>query len=124
MQPWRWPDYLSRGPKAVALTRQLFWESTHRSFEDQLKREQAAQSQAGATADFREGLAAFFEKRDPQIQGRISAVSGAVSWLGVGRFSLLFRNRRLPGHREGGAGPLRQFVRVVIEAIGQLRNRR
>ncbi len=62
-------DYLSRGPMAVALTRQLFWESTHHSFEDQLRREQAAQSQAGATADFREGLAAFFEKRDPQFKG-------------------------------------------------------
>jgi 2-(1,2-epoxy-1,2-dihydrophenyl)acetyl-CoA isomerase len=60
---------LSRGPKALALTRKLFWESSHHSFEEQLKREQAAQSAAGATADFREGLAAFFEKRDPQFKG-------------------------------------------------------
>jgi 2-(1,2-epoxy-1,2-dihydrophenyl)acetyl-CoA isomerase len=60
---------LSRGPKAIALTRKLFWESSHHSFEEQLKREQAAQSAAGATADFREGLAAFFEKRDPLFKG-------------------------------------------------------
>jgi 2-(1,2-epoxy-1,2-dihydrophenyl)acetyl-CoA isomerase len=60
---------LSRGPRALALTRKLFWESSHHSFEEQLKREQAAQSAAGATADFREGLAAFFEKRDPQFKG-------------------------------------------------------
>jgi 2-(1,2-epoxy-1,2-dihydrophenyl)acetyl-CoA isomerase len=62
-------DYLSHGPKALGLTRQLFWESTHHSFEEQLKLEQAAQRRAGATADFREGLAAFFEKRDPQFKG-------------------------------------------------------
>jgi len=60
---------LSRGPKALALTRKLLWESTHHSFEEQLRREQAAQATAGATQDFREGLAAFFEKRDPQFRG-------------------------------------------------------
>ena len=60
---------LSDGPKALALTRKLFWESSHHSFEEQLRREQAAQSAAGATADFREGLAAFFEKRDPHFRG-------------------------------------------------------
>ena len=60
---------LSRGPKALALTRKLFWESSHHSFEEQLKREQAAQRGAGKTQDFREGLAAFFEKRDPRFRG-------------------------------------------------------
>ena len=60
---------LSRGPKALALTRKLFWESSQHSFEEQLKREQAAQSAACATQDFREGLAAFFEKRDPHFRG-------------------------------------------------------
>ena len=60
---------LSHGPKALALTRKLFWESTHHSFEEQLKREQAAQRAAGNSKDFREGLAAFFEKRDPRFQG-------------------------------------------------------
>lgn len=60
---------LSHGPKALALTRKLFWESSHHSFEEQLRREQAAQSVAGATADFREGLAAFIEKRDPRFRG-------------------------------------------------------
>ena len=60
---------LSHGPKALAFTRKLFWESSHHSFEEQLKREQVAQRAAGATSDFREGLAAFFEKRDPRFRG-------------------------------------------------------
>ena len=60
---------LSRGPKALALTRKLFWESSSQPFEEQLKQEQAAQRAAGNTQDFREGLAAFFEKREPRFKG-------------------------------------------------------
>jgi 2-(1,2-epoxy-1,2-dihydrophenyl)acetyl-CoA isomerase len=60
---------LADGPKAIAFTRKLFWESTHLSFEEQLKQEQAAQAKAGATEDFREGLKAFFEKREPHFKG-------------------------------------------------------
>jgi 2-(1,2-epoxy-1,2-dihydrophenyl)acetyl-CoA isomerase len=60
---------LSQGPKALALTRKLFWESPQHSFEEQLQRERAAQREAGATEDFREGLAAFFGKRDPSFRG-------------------------------------------------------
>jgi 2-(1,2-epoxy-1,2-dihydrophenyl)acetyl-CoA isomerase len=61
---------LAEGPKAIAFTRKLFWESTHLSFEDQLKQEQAAQAKAGATEDFREGITAFFEKREPRFKGK------------------------------------------------------
>ena len=60
---------LARGPKALALTRKLFWDSAHNSFEEQLAHEQAAQRAAGKTQDFREGLAAFFGKRDPHFRG-------------------------------------------------------
>jgi 2-(1,2-epoxy-1,2-dihydrophenyl)acetyl-CoA isomerase len=61
---------LAEGPEAIAFTRKLFWESTYLSFEEQLKREQAAQAKAGATEDFREGIQAFFEKREPRFRGK------------------------------------------------------
>ncbi|HUO01666.1 MAG TPA: enoyl-CoA hydratase-related protein [Rhizomicrobium sp.] len=60
---------LANGPKAIGFTRELFWESTNSTFEEQLKREQGAQAKAGATADFREGIQAFFEKREPRFKG-------------------------------------------------------
>jgi 2-(1,2-epoxy-1,2-dihydrophenyl)acetyl-CoA isomerase len=63
-------ERLAQGPKALALTRRLLWESTHHSFEEQLKQEMAAQSLAGASEDFREGLSAFFEKREPRFKGK------------------------------------------------------
>lgn len=60
---------LVEGPAALRLTRKLFWESPNNSHEEQLNRERAAQSQAGATEDFREGLAAFHQKRPPHFTG-------------------------------------------------------
>ena len=60
---------LVEGPAALRLTRKLFWESPQNSYEDQLGQEKAAQGRAAATQDFREGLAAFQQKRLPNFRG-------------------------------------------------------
>jgi 2-(1,2-epoxy-1,2-dihydrophenyl)acetyl-CoA isomerase len=51
---------LAQGPASLALTRKLFWDS---DYDAQLQREQTAQH-------FREGLAAFPQKRPPHFTGK------------------------------------------------------
>lgn len=63
--------HLAEGPTlALAATRRLFWSSPANSFEQQLEMEKQAQSSAGKTQDFREGMMAFLKKRSPQFQGQ------------------------------------------------------
>lgn len=55
---------LAEGPRAtMALIRELAWGALERPFADQLAQERAKQKIAGQTAEFREGVAAFIEKR-------------------------------------------------------------
>jgi 2-(1,2-epoxy-1,2-dihydrophenyl)acetyl-CoA isomerase len=62
---------LAQGPTvALALTRRLYWDSPSNSFEDQLDAEARSQRQAGASADFAEGVSAFLQKRPAQFTGR------------------------------------------------------
>ncbi len=62
---------LAHGPTAgLALAKQAILAGTGNSFEDQLALEAKLQSQAGATADYREGVTAFLEKRPAKFTGK------------------------------------------------------
>lgn len=55
---------LADGPtQALALIRELIWQGEDNDFDAQLQAERFAQRSAGRQADFREGVAAFLEKR-------------------------------------------------------------
>jgi 2-(1,2-epoxy-1,2-dihydrophenyl)acetyl-CoA isomerase len=61
---------LAAGPtRAIALTKRLYDEAATSTLEEQLEREAAMQSEAAKTDDFREGVAAFGEKREPRFSG-------------------------------------------------------
>jgi 2-(1,2-epoxy-1,2-dihydrophenyl)acetyl-CoA isomerase len=64
-------EMLSQGAtKAFWLTKQLINESFSNTLEQQLEREMEIQAEAGATADFAEGVQAFLEKRKPEFKGK------------------------------------------------------
>ena len=61
---------LAAGPtRAIALTKRLYDEAATSTLEEQLEREAEAQAESARTDDFREGVAAFGEKREPRFQG-------------------------------------------------------
>lgn len=61
---------LARGArKSIGLTKRGIYRAAHLDLESTLEYEAGLQEVAGRTADFREGLAAFKEKRTPRFEG-------------------------------------------------------
>lgn len=55
--------------KGLALTKQLLDNSFNNDYEEQLHDEELFQQKAGSTADYKEGVQAFLEKRKPNFKG-------------------------------------------------------
>lgn len=55
--------------RAIGLTKRALNNSYGRAFEEQLNLEEELQREAGTTRDFKEGVAAFLEKRKPSFTG-------------------------------------------------------
>jgi 2-(1,2-epoxy-1,2-dihydrophenyl)acetyl-CoA isomerase len=56
--------------RAIGMTKRLFDAAPTNTLEEQLELEAQLQSAATKSGDFREGVAAFLEKRDPDFKGR------------------------------------------------------
>ena len=62
-------NQLASGPMAMGLIRKAVWASLDAEWNEQLNHERQAQRVAGKTDDFREGVAAFLEKRPAAFKG-------------------------------------------------------
>jgi 2-(1,2-epoxy-1,2-dihydrophenyl)acetyl-CoA isomerase len=61
---------LASGPRSLGLMRSLLWDSLDNPLNAQLEAERRAQTEAGRTTDFMEGVRAFGEKRPARFTGR------------------------------------------------------
>jgi 2-(1,2-epoxy-1,2-dihydrophenyl)acetyl-CoA isomerase len=62
-------QYAAMPTRGVGMTKRLFSEAARHRLEDQLELEAELQTAATQTNDFREGVAAFLEKRKPEFSG-------------------------------------------------------
>lgn len=63
-------EELARGPRSIGLIRKLMLTAMDADWDDALTTEADTQTIAGRTDDFREGVAAFLQKRPAAFQGR------------------------------------------------------
>jgi 2-(1,2-epoxy-1,2-dihydrophenyl)acetyl-CoA isomerase len=63
-------EYAALPTRGIGMTKRLFDRAVYNRLEEQLELEAQLQAAATGTDDFREGVAAFLEKRDPDFQGR------------------------------------------------------
>jgi 2-(1,2-epoxy-1,2-dihydrophenyl)acetyl-CoA isomerase len=69
-ESWKLASKLAKMPtKGLGLTKRLLNISYSNNLEQQLDMEDKCQTIAGNTTDFKEGIAAFFEKRKPNFKG-------------------------------------------------------
>lgn len=61
---------LADGPRSLALMRRAFWTTWQNDYEAQLELEATLQDEAARSADFREGVAAFRDRRRARFTGR------------------------------------------------------
>jgi 2-(1,2-epoxy-1,2-dihydrophenyl)acetyl-CoA isomerase len=63
-------ELAARPTRAIAMTKRLLDQAAGSTLDDQLAREAQLQAAATQSEDFREGVQAFLEKREPSFKGR------------------------------------------------------